>query len=121
SVCVFSSGILCQRPSNKTTSKPKQPPPAHVFTILGSPGESDDSPKGLTAAQQKRWDSFIKVWDTVNTSYFDTTFNGLDWKKIKAEFRPRVLALKNDDELCLVLSVMVGRLNKSNFVIVLGV
>jgi len=77
-----------------------------------------ETPRNLTPEQQKRWDSFIKVWETLDLSYFDTTYNGLDWKKIKAEYRPRVLAAKTDLELTRILNDMVWRLNKSHFAII---
>lgn len=77
-----------------------------------------DTPPNMSPAQKLRWDSFIKVWQTLRDNYFDQTFNGLDWDAVKAEFRPRVIAAKTDLEFHSQMQEMIGRLQKSHFAIV---
>jgi len=71
-----------------------------------------------TPEQKRRYDAFTKVWQTINESYFDPTFGGLDWQKVWQEYSVRVDKLKTDDELHDMLEEMIGRLNKSHFGII---
>lgn len=79
---------------------------------------ADDRPPNLLPAQTVRWNSFIKVWSTLSDNYFDRTFNGLDWNKVKAVYRPRVIAAKTDEELHRILDEMIQRLDRSHFAII---
>ena len=116
-VCGLPAAALSQR---KTPPKPR-PAPDKILRItkLGSVDVlGGDTPQGLSAAQKLRWDSFIKVWETLRDNYFDQTFNGLDWNAVKAEYRPRVIAAKNDLEFHSQMQEMIGRLERSHFAIV---
>lgn len=74
--------------------------------------------KDSTPEQKRRLESFLIVWQTIKDNYFDQTFNGLDWNKIKTEFEPRVLIAQSDARLHYVLQEMINRLNRSHFAIV---
>lgn len=116
-VCGLPAAALSQR---KTLPKPR-PAPDKILRItkLGTVDVlGGDTPQGLSAAQKLRWDSFIKVWETLRDNYFDQTFNGLDWNAVKAEYRPRVIAAKNDLEFHSQMQEMIGRLERSHFAIV---
>lgn len=116
-VCGLPAAALSQR---KTPPKPR-PAPDKILRItkLGTVDVlGGDTPQGLSAAQKLRWDSFIKVWETLRDNYFDQTFNGLDWNAVKAEYRPRVIAAKNDLEFHSQMQEMIGRLERSHFAIV---
>src|ERR1043166_2614374 len=102
------------------TRRPK-PPPVSTISVakLGSVTiNGGETPEGLTPAQKLRWDTFIKVWTTLDSSYFDQTYNGLDWNKVKADYRPRVIAAKTDSELYRLLNEMIGKLNRSHFAVI---
>ena len=116
-VCGLPAAALSQR---KTPPKPRPAPDKVVrITKLGTVDVlGGDTPQGLSAAQKLRWDSFIKVWETLRDNYFDQTFNGLDWNAVKAEYRPRVIAAKNDLEFHSQMQEMIGRLERSHFAIV---
>ncbi|HEX8735615.1 MAG TPA: S41 family peptidase [Pyrinomonadaceae bacterium] len=72
----------------------------------------------LSPEAERRLETFRLVWQTVKDNYFDQTFGGLNWNKIKTEFEPRVLKSQTDAELHLILQEMINRLNKSHFVII---
>jgi carboxyl-terminal processing protease len=61
--------------------------------------------------------SFDHVWTTIHDRHFDPTFGGLDWKAVRAELRPKVLAAKNSDEARAVLQELIGRLKLTHFAI----
>src|SRR5215213_717789 len=72
----------------------------------------------LSPEAERRLETFRLVWQTIKDNYFDQTFGGLNWNKIKIEFEPRVLKSQTDAELHLILQEMINRLNKSHFVII---
>lgn len=94
----------------------KQRPPVirATVTVKGSP----DSPTFRSPDKQRRQDAFDKTWTVLRDNYFDKTFNGLDWVRIRAEFQPRVTATKTDLAFHEVLEEMVERLGKSHTAIV---
>lgn len=67
---------------------------------------------------QKRLDAFEKVWQTISLYYFDGTFGGLDWERIRKEFEPRIRRTKTDTEAHLIIEEMIGRLKASHLAIV---
>lgn len=114
---LFTAYSYAQTPKRKPAPKPKTP----VLTIRGDTNVTvygGDTPVGMNPAEKRRWESFIKVWETLNNEYFDQTFNNLDWYKIKADFRPRVVAAKTDPEFHALMQEMIGLLNRSHFAIV---
>jgi C-terminal peptidase prc len=77
-----------------------------------------DASEKLSPETERRLETFRVVWQTVRDNYFDQTFGGLNWNKIKTEFEPRVLQSQTDAELHTLLQEMINRLNKSHFVII---
>jgi len=61
--------------------------------------------------------SFDQTWQTVNDTYYDPTFGGLDWASVRDELRPRVERARDADEARAVLRLMLARLGQSHFVI----
>lgn len=59
-------------------------------------------------------EAFSLAWSTLNEQYFDKTFGGLDWLKIRQEYEPRVRRTKTDAEFHDILEEMIGRLGKSH-------
>jgi carboxyl-terminal processing protease len=103
--------LLAQR-SKRTSKKPTVTGKKWSVFVKGIP-EKPRSPEKL-----RRLEAFHKTWETINQSYFDQTFGGLDWNTIYREFLPRVDGTKTDDELHDLLEEMIGRLNKSHFSII---
>jgi C-terminal processing protease CtpA/Prc len=93
--------------------------PAPRKTIIGKPTSiSQASFAHLNAEQQRRLTTFYFAWQTIKTNYFDQTFGGLDWEKIRKEFEPRVTKAATDEQLHALLQEMINRLEKSHFAIV---
>ncbi len=72
----------------------------------------------LSPEMERRQAAFLKTWEAINDNYFDSTFSGLDWEKIRAEYQPRVTAAKTDQEFHLILEEMINRLGRSHFAII---
>ncbi|MBA2501859.1 MAG: PDZ domain-containing protein [Pyrinomonadaceae bacterium] len=68
-------------------------------------------------AAQLRRESFEIVWRTINESHFDPTFGGVDWNKVRADYAPRVAAVKTDNEFYALLRRMIEELKLSHFAI----
>jgi len=58
------------------------------------------------------------VWETINTEYFDATFNGLNWQKEYEYYKPIIGACKSNDSLYFYLNQMVFKLNVSHLGVV---
>ncbi len=67
-----------------------------------------------TAPQVLRRKTFEKVWRTINDKFFDSNFNGVDWKKVRQRFAPRAERVKTDAELYALLNEMLGELKVSH-------
>src|SRR5919108_535917 len=69
-------------------------------------------PKPLSARQRLKL--FDQVWQMVNERYYDPAFNGVDWKTLRARFRPRVAAATSDDHFYGLLKEMTGQLHDAH-------
>ncbi|MDQ3130116.1 MAG: S41 family peptidase [Acidobacteriota bacterium] len=94
----------------------KSPPRKTV--VARQPKIIQSAPANLTPERQRRLDAFNFTWQTIKTNYFDQTFSGLDWDKIKKEFEPRVLRSATDAQLHDILQEMINRLNRSHFAVI---
>jgi carboxyl-terminal processing protease len=61
--------------------------------------------------------AFDEVWQTINDSYYDPAFGGLDWPAVRGELRPRVERAATPDVARQVIREMLGRLKQSHFVL----
>lgn len=61
--------------------------------------------------------SFDTVWQTVDDTFYDPTFGGVDWSAVKAELRPKVEAAASPDDVRRTIAEMLGRLHRSHFVL----
>lgn len=59
-----------------------------------------------------------KVWQTINDSHFDRTFNGVDWNAVKAKYEPQLANVKTNQDLTDLLNKMVGELKQSHIKII---
>lgn len=80
-------------------------------------------PWGVAAAPQAQdWHasalaSFDAAWKTIDDTFYDPTFGGLDWAAVGRELRPRVQAAASPDEARGVIREMLARLKRSHFVL----
>jgi carboxyl-terminal processing protease len=110
------SALFFQLFSQNLPAQRKIVPPqksVEVFSVSGV-----DIPEKLSPEAERRLETFRLVWQTVKDNYFDQSFGGLNWDKIKTEFEMRSLGSRTDAELHLILQEMINRLNKSHFVII---
>lgn len=76
------------------------------------PAAAQVAPGGMAVA------SFDSVWSAIDRTHFDTTFNGVDWRGVRDELRPRAEAARSAGELRAVLRDMLGRLHQSHFYLI---
>lgn len=62
--------------------------------------------------------TFDTAWAIIARTHWDTTYNGVNWRAVREELRPKAAAAKTTGDLRAVLSDMVGRLNQSHFSII---
>ena len=76
--------------------------------------------KTLPDTPERRWaflryETFNEVWRTVNESYFDPTFGGVDWLGMREKYRTLLPAVANDGQLVALLQQMLGELHCTHF------
>lgn len=90
----------------------------HSNQIFAQGDEDYADRKGyLTKVQISEEDKlkvFNDLWDSVNRRYFDPTFNGKDWSKIRQIYQPQVMAARDKMELVDIFNKMLGELNTSH-------
>ena len=95
---------------NLLAQKRKPRPPRTISSIA--------VPKRISPELQRRIDAFNFAWQTIKNNYFDQTFSGLDWDKIKKEYEPPVLKTVSDDQLHDIIQEMINRLERSHFAVI---
>jgi carboxyl-terminal processing protease len=85
------------------------PPPAAVPAPAGTAQAMDPALAEAT---------FDTAWSILHRSYWDTTFNGVDWRAARDELRPRARAARTDAELRGVIQGMLDRLGASHLVVI---
>ncbi len=66
----------------------------------------------------RRQDTFELVWKTVNETFFDPKFGGVDWKAVHERYAPLVAGVTSDEQLHLLLQQMVNELHQSHFLVI---
>lgn len=82
-------------------------------TANANSASSSESPEA-----KKRRESFEMVWQTVDRSFYDPKFNGVDWKAVHDRYAPRIALATSDRELYGLLQLMVNELHQSHFWII---
>lgn len=71
-------------------------------------------PASAQTAADPQLASFDRAWQVVYETHFDTTFNGVDWRALREELRPRAVGAPQDT-VRVVIRTMLARLNQSHF------
>lgn len=95
-----------------------------ISIALGSSCRTTRAPQGeikMHAAQltntltpADRAEIFDIVWRTVNETYYDPAFHGVDWQAVRERYRPRMEAAPNDQEFYGQFEVMLAELRDSH-------
>jgi carboxyl-terminal processing protease len=59
--------------------------------------------------------SFDEVWQTINDTFPDPSFGGLDWAGVKAELRPAAESADSPDAVRKIVRTMLARLHRSHY------
>lgn len=57
---------------------------------------------------------FEQVWQTVNESFYDPKFNGVDWKAMRQKYEPQAARTKSIQEVASVINQMLSELRTSH-------
>jgi carboxyl-terminal processing protease len=87
--------------------------PNRVISRANMPAPTPSVPVPTTD-NNWRQDAIDFVWTTVNERYYDPKLNGVNWKAVRAQYEPRILAAKTDDEYWELLDKMTGELKDSH-------
>ncbi len=61
--------------------------------------------------------TFAMVWETVNETYFDPAFGGVNWPDVREKFRPKIEAAADNAQLRPLLQTMLDELRRTHFAI----
>ena len=100
------SVCACAAPGTRSASPPLEASatPTTVPTL---------APTAVTGNEEYR-EVFEAVWSTIDQTYFDPDFGGLDWGAIRDEYEPLIIAAKDDQALYKLLDQMIWELNVSH-------
>ena len=65
-------------------------------------------------------ETFDRVWERIDSTYYDPDMGGVNWFEVGQELRPRALECSSPEELRPILNELVGRLGESHFAIIPG-
>lgn len=57
---------------------------------------------------------FSEVWQTVNDNFYDSKFNGVDWKAVKEKYEPQVIKARSQAEASDIINQMLAELKTSH-------
>ena len=57
---------------------------------------------------------FEQVWQTVNNTFYDPKFNGVDWKAVRQKYQPQAAQAQNSEEFASVINQMLSELRTSH-------
>lgn len=90
------------------------PSPATAPVVTPKAALPSIAPDAKTLPENVRLETFELVWKTINDSYWDATFGGVDWKGIHDQYLPKVKATEGNKEFHTLLNQMVGELKRSH-------
>jgi tricorn protease len=66
------------------------------------------------ACDQEKVEVFHQAWRYLNDNFFDSTFNGADWRALRGRYEPYIAGARTPDAVRRLLSLMIGELNASH-------
>jgi carboxyl-terminal processing protease len=68
--------------------------------------------------QKTKQSTFQVAWKTINDSYWDATFHGVDWNKVREKYAPLIESPHTNKSFHELMNVMVGELKRSHLRVV---
>jgi carboxyl-terminal processing protease len=68
--------------------------------------------------ESTRYQTFNTVWSTVNETYYDPKFGGVDWKAVRDKYRPLLAGTADNTQLLVLMQRMLGELHRTHFSII---
>jgi carboxyl-terminal processing protease len=106
---LYACAILKIKPPEQST-RAGLTPTTVATEIEPSPIAASTQPVGNNEYLQV----FEYVWGTINETYFDPDFGGLDWDAVHAEYEPLINATRDDETLYQHLNQMLWELKVSH-------
>lgn len=75
-------------------------------------------PPAVQSDAARRQEAFETVWRTINQTFYDPKFGGVDWKALHERYAPLVAKTSTDTELHLLLQQMINELHQSHFFVI---
>ncbi|PWT82612.1 MAG: hypothetical protein C5B44_01885, partial [Acidobacteria bacterium] len=72
----------------------------------------------ILTESEKRQKAFEIVWQTVNESFYDRDFAGVDWLAVRRRYEPLVASATSDTQVHDLLQQMINELHQSHFVVI---
>jgi len=83
-------------------------------SLLTSTCSTTPEPTATPTAKKEYLEVFETVWNTIDQTYFDPDFGGLDWDAVHADYEPLIAAAEDDKALYQLLNQMLWELNVSH-------
>jgi len=87
---------------------------AGIARPLSANGSAIGTSSVAALTARERVDVFDDVWQIVNEKYYDSAFNGVNWRAVRERYRPQVDRVDSDQEFYGVLKRMVGELHDAH-------
>jgi carboxyl-terminal processing protease len=68
----------------------------------------------MSISKESPSDLFDEVWKTVDENFYDSNFNGVNWKAMKNKYEPQVEQAKSTEEVAIVINQMLAELKTSH-------
>ncbi len=108
-LAVFTLSFLFVLPSSLRDTFAQSP--QHIAPIAVAPPR-------VNSEAATREETFEIVWKTIRDQFYDPTFGGVDWDKVRARYAPRVAQTASNEELHSLLQMMLNELHQSHFLII---
>jgi carboxyl-terminal processing protease len=90
-----------------------------AFTAFAQqPQSAPIKPPAVQSDSARRQEAFEIVWRTVNQTFFDPKFGGVDWQAVHERYAPLVAKTSTDAELHTLLQQMINELHQSHFFVI---
>lgn len=111
----------CAAPKTQSPTLPLEAsatPTAAATEVKPSPTAVPTLAPTQTISNSEYLQVFEEVWSTVNETYFDPEFGGLDWDAVHAKYEPLIAAAQNDEWFYGAINKMLFELNVSHIAVV---